>query len=102
VPGGNARDRGPDFCVGGVAVMLACPSGLRRSVIPGGKGKPRVESACGRRIVLGGAKPLDSAAASETDSGKSSVDMFGIRGGGVFTAPAVSVGSAELSALPAE
>ncbi|MCP4465740.1 MAG: hypothetical protein GY813_03180 [Halieaceae bacterium] len=28
VPGGKARDSGPDFRAGGVKVVLACPSGF--------------------------------------------------------------------------
>lgn len=100
VPEGKARDSGPEFSAGGVDVMLVCPSGLCRSVIPGGKGKSRVEPASGGRVLLEGEKMRDSAAASETESGKSSVDMFGIRGGDVFTPPPMLAGSAKLSGLP--
>lgn len=101
VPGGKARDSGPDFSAGGVDVLLACPSRLCRSVIRGDKGKSGVEPASGGRVVLEGEKMRDSAAASETESGKSSVDRFGIWGGGVFT-PLMSAGSAKLSVLPDE
>ena len=71
-------------------------------MIPGGKGKRRVEPACGSRVVLEGENTLDSAAASEPESGKFGVDMFGICGGGVFMPPAMSVGSVKLLVLPAE
>ncbi len=71
-------------------------------MIPGGKGKPGVEAACGSRVALEGEETLDSAADSETESGKSSVDMFGIRGGCVFMPPAMSVGTVKLLVLPAE
>ena len=99
---GNARDSDPDFNAGGVGLRLACPNGLWCSVVPGGKGKSEVEPDCGSRVALDGAKTLAAAALSETESGKSGVEMFGIWGGGEFKLPAVFVGSAKLLVLPAE
>ena len=97
---GKLRASGPDFNTGGVGVRVACANGLWCSVMPGGKGKSEGEPDCGARAMLEGENTLDSVAVPKAESGKSSVDLFGISGRLIVLA--MFVGSAKLCVLPAD
>lgn len=67
-------------------------SGVSCSLTPAGKAKAAAEPARGARVLLKREGASDSVVEVETEPDRSSVEMFGVRDGGVLTPPAMSVG----------
>lgn len=100
--GGNARDCGLAFHAGDVDRVVSGLSGLSCSVTRGSKGEAGSEPARVCRVLLRREGALDSVVVFENESGSVRVEISGIRGGGDFTLPAISVDRVGFGWVPAE